>query len=100
MMKKHKFTILAWVFSESTCSFSINFSVASQEDEDCEFYTLTVPYNFEDPMQFSQKVHSMLVLYVNNIRNLEISKGMLTDYSFLDLVKASNISKNKEESSK
>lgn len=97
MMKKHKFTILAWVFSESTCSFSINFSVASQDDEDCEFYTLTVPYNFEEPTQFSQKVHSMMVLYVNNVRNLQTSKEMLSDYSFVDLVRASNIIKTKQE---
>ncbi len=96
-MEKHKFTITEWVFSESTCAFSINFSVASLEDEDCEFYTLTVPYNFEEPGQFQQKVHSMMSLYVNNMRNLNTTKTMLADFTFVELAKASNKLKNKQE---
>ena len=96
-MEKHKFTITEWVFNESTCAFSINFSVASQEKEDCEFYTLTVPYNFEEPAQFLAKTHSTMVIYANNLRNFEQVKEMISGYSFIDLAKSVNKS-NKQES--
>jgi hypothetical protein len=96
-MEKHKFTVTEWVFSESTCAFLINFSVASLENEDCEFYTLTVPYNFEEPGQFQQKVHSMMSLYVNNVRNLNTTKTLLADFTFVELAKASNKINSKQE---
>lgn len=89
-MKKHKFTIAEWTFNESTCVFSIYFSVASQETEDCEFYTLTVPYNFEEPAQFLSKVHSMMTLYVNNMRNFSEVKQLLSGYTFIESAKVSD----------
>ena len=96
-MERHKFTVNEWVFNDSTCSFALNFSVASQEKEDCEFYTLTVPYSFEEPTQFSQKVHSMMILYVNNMRNFTAAKELLSTYTFVDSVRASNKYNIKQE---
>jgi hypothetical protein len=94
-MEKHKFTITEWVFSESSTSFKINFSVASQETEDCEFYTLAVPYNFEEPTVFKQKVHNMMVLYVNNMRIFDECKEILSDLTFVETIRKS--ANNKEE---
>jgi hypothetical protein len=99
-MERHKFTVTEWVFIESTCSFKVNFSIVSQEKEDCEFYTLTVPYNFEEPGVFAQKAHSLMVLYVNNTRNLEECKKLLSEFTFIDSVRPSVNNENTEEEEK
>ena len=88
-MHKHKFSINEWVFNEDTCSFYIGFSVSSQEDEDCQMYTMTIPYALEEPLVFRQKVHNAMVLYVNNLRYLDETKQMLSELNFVDLARPS-----------
>ena len=96
-MNQHRFSILEWVFNEDTCSFSINFSVSSQDTEDCRFYTMSIPYALEEPLVFRQKIHSSMVLYVNNLRYLEEAKEMLSDFSFLEVTRPSLKHNNKQE---
>lgn len=88
-MEKHKFSINEWVFNEDTCSFSIRFSVSAQNTEDCQTYAMSIPYALEEPIVFRQKVHNSMVLYVNNLRYLDETKQMLSDFTFVDLARPS-----------
>jgi hypothetical protein len=96
-VEKHTYSISEWVFNEDTCSFSIRFSVAAHNSEDCQFYTMTVPYALEEPIVFRQKLHNSMVLFVNNLRYLDDTKSMLENFTFVDFARPTAVNSIQEK---
>lgn len=90
-MNRHKFSVLHWVYDISTSTFKVSFSVANQETEHVEFYTVPIPYSFEEPIEFVQKVRSAITLYIINLRRLEQTKMKLMDCTWTTEVQPSLI---------
>jgi hypothetical protein len=81
-MNRHKFSVIHWAYDSTTSQFTVSFSVANQETEHVEFHKVSIPYSFEESAEFSQKVQSVITMYVINLRRLQQTKMRLMDLTW------------------
>lgn len=81
-MSRHKFSVTHWTYDSTTSTFTVAFCVANQETEHVEFHKVPIPYTFEDPYEFAQKVQSVITMYIMNLRRLQVTKMKLMDLTW------------------
>jgi len=78
-----RFSIIEW--NELTNGdFSVKFVVSSSAQETIETYTITVPFQGEDPQLFLNKLRNYMISHVSYLDNSKTVKQLMSKFSFTD----------------